>query len=267
MDPVRSRMITTTTIGSEEDRYPILESIWDFFSEKATKTVFVSIGSASTCLPDLDFAEMIGCPILKLDTPSEAKKWLEVKDILKTRKVPESASDFAKPAMKKWVLAKNLVVKECFPSYANGTIEINGSLCQMQSWTSLLKEYCNSIGISEENPHVDIVKIEASENISMFLNSLWHCGFRPSLLLIHWPESPNTDLACLIPAAHLQMLGYALVGKEQNKFLYYYTDVNYYETCEWDIVSNKCENPLMKNLIESIFPVSQKTGVQFPLQK
>jgi hypothetical protein len=64
-------------------------------------------------------------------------------------------------------------------------------------------------------------------------------------------------------AAHLQMLGYALVGKEDNRFLYYYTDVNYYETCSWEKVANKFENPLMRELVRSIYPGTEGV-VTFP---
>ena len=91
-------MIQTVSIGAKEEPYPMISNVWDFFSTKGTKTVFVSVGTGKTCVPDLEFAETIGCPILKLDSPEDTQKWQEVKEILKTRKLGESTSDFAKAA-------------------------------------------------------------------------------------------------------------------------------------------------------------------------
>ena len=75
-----------TTIGSKDDPYPMISNIWDFFSSKGIKTVFMSVSSGKTPLPELDLAENIGCPILIFDTAAQCKKWEECKDILKSRK-------------------------------------------------------------------------------------------------------------------------------------------------------------------------------------
>lgn len=260
-------MISTTTIGTKEEPYPMIANIWDFFSEKGTKTVFFSVGSGNTCVPDLDFAETIGCPLVKLDTPEFYKKWDEIRDLLKSRKISETTTDFAKPAARKWVLPKNLIVEDCIPSMYDGSIEINGVTIKTRKWVDLVKEHCARIGLSEGELRLDAVKIDSSPFTSLILDSLWQSGFRPSVLLINWIESPDTNTSSLLCAGHLQMLGYALVGKEGNRFLYYYTDTNYYETCSWEQPAKRFENPFVSNLAKAIYPGSTGGSIHFPLAK
>jgi hypothetical protein len=268
LEGIKSRMISTTSIGSKEEPYPMISNVWDFFSTKGTKTVFVSVGTGNSCLPDLDFAETIGCKVLKLDTPEHSQKWREVADILKTRKVTETTSEFAKSATRKWVLPKNLLVEECVPSYWNGTSDYNGTTLKTQNWFDLVRKHCvETIGLAEEDVHVDILNVDVCPFENQVLESLWHTGFRPSLLLIHWCSSPDEDLQTLNTAAHLQMLGYALLGKEGKRFLYYFTDVNYFETCSWETVAKRFENPFVSNLVKTVYPGSEGTIVHFPLTK
>lgn len=258
-------MANTTNIGSQEEPYPMLENVWNFFSEKGTKVVFVSIGTGNSCLPDLDFAETVGSPILKLDTPTDSQKWADVKEILKTRKITDTTSEFAKSATRKWVLPKNLILDESIPSFSNGTIDLSGSTLQTRSWLDIVKSHCNHLGL--QDLRLDIVKIDSSPYTSSILESLWQSGFRPSLLLINWLQSPDSDMGALLNAAHLSMLGYCLIGKEGNRFLYYFTDVNYYETCSWETVSKRFENPLLVTLLKSIYPGSEGLKIHFPVEK
>jgi hypothetical protein len=262
-------MIPTTTIGSKDEPYPMIANVWDFFSQKGTKTVFVSVGTGKTCLPDLDFSETIGCPILKLDTPEKTiQEWNEIKDILKTRKITETTSDFAKAATRKWVLPKNIHVQRCVPSLYTGTIETQEGPVSTKRWYDLVAEHCKQIGLPEEDVHIDILKIDTCDYQSSVLHSLWQTGFRPSLLLLHWNNSPDSDLPSLLTAGHLQMLGYVLVAKEGDRFLYYYTDTNYYETCSWETPAIRFENPFVSNLVKSISAGSENsTRVHFPLSK
>jgi hypothetical protein len=262
-----NRMTSITTIGSKEEPFPMLANIWDFFSQKGTKTIFVSIGTGNSCLPELDLAEMVGCKILKLDVPSESQKWRDVGDILKSRKAVESTSEFAKFATRKWVLPKNLLIESSLPSFAQGTVDLQGSIIPTRTWSDILTQHCvNSVGLAQEEVHIDILKLENCALESQVLSSLWDSGFRPSLLLIHWSQSPDSSVQTTNLAAQLQMLGYCLIGKEGNRLLYYYTDVNYFELCSWETVSAKYENPLMKELIRSLIPGGQG-GVAFPLEK
>lgn len=260
-------MISTTTIGTKEEPYPILKNIWEFFSEKATKTVFVSVGTGNTCVPDLDIAETLGCPLLKLDTPENTKKWNEVKEVLKNRKFNDEFQEFAKPATRKWVLQKNLVIKEGIPSFHAGTIQTQSGTIPTLDWIQVLQEHCSSLQIPEDQVRLDILKLDLCPFETEVLTSLWNCGLRPSLLSIHWCSSPDSDIGTLNTAAQLQMIGYSLVGKEGNRFLYYYTDINYYETCSWETLSKNTENPFIANLLKSIYPGTEKNIVQFPVQK
>lgn len=260
-------MLSTTTIGSKEEPYPMLGNIWDFFSTKGTKTVFVSVGTGTSCLPDLDFAETLGCPILKLDTPETTRKWEEIKEILKTRKVSDSTSEFAKPAWRKWVLPKNIHTESYLPSLYNGTIQVDGEELKTKPWFDILKEHCAKIGLPEDDIRLDFLKVDLCDQTPFVLHSLWQSGFRPSLLLVHWNNPPDADLQTLLPAAHLQMLGYALIAKETNKFLYYYTDTNYYETCSWETPAKRFENPFVKSLANAIYPGSEGASIHFPTTK
>jgi hypothetical protein len=257
-------MLTISNIGTKEEPYPMLGNVWDFFSTKGTKTVFVSVGTGNTCLPELDFAETIGCKVLKLDTPETSKKWTEVVEVLKTRKVSDTTSEFAKLAARKWVLPKNLCIDSSIPSHCNGTLVVEGNTIQTRSWPSILEEHCTkTIGLPAENVHIDVLKIDLCPFEDQVLSSLLSSGFRPSLLLINWISTPDQDMRSMNLAANLQMQGYALVGKEDSRFLYYYTDVNYYETCSWEKVATKFENPLMRELVRSIYPGTEGV-VTFP---
>jgi hypothetical protein len=249
-------MFALTKIGPKDAPYPMMDAIWDFFSTKGVKTVFLSIGSGPTCLPELELAETIGCPLLKLETPETAKPWTEIKELLKTRKATETTSEFAKPAARKWVLPKNLLVVETLPSFTAGTITVNGTQIACQRWHDILAQ-------TGSESRIDLLKLEWPGLEAMLLESLWQSGLRPSLLLVTWSASPDEETTTMNTAAHLQMLGYALVGKEGLNYLYYYTDVNYYETCEWSVPSIKMENPLMREMFKSLYPGS-KGGISFP---
>lgn len=258
-------MTSIVTIGSSEAPYPMVSNVWEFFSEKATKTVFVSVGSGSSCLPDLDIAETLGCPLLKLDLPESASKWVEIQEILKTRKYNETMSEFAKPASRKWVLPKNLHIRTCVPSFGEGTLQIHSQPIETKSWTSLITEHCTSLG--HPDVRVDLVKVEPMPFQEVILESLLLQGFRPSLLLVHWNEAPDTSVTTVSVAGHIQMMGYALIGKVENRFLYYYTDVNYYEMCSWERVARHFENPLMHTLLKGLYPGSENVKVQFPISE
>ncbi len=257
-------MITTVTIGAKEEPYPMVSNVWDFFSSKGTKTVFVSVGTGKTCVPDLEFAETLGCPILKLDTPGQTQAWTEVKELLKVRKVADITSEFAKPAARKWVLPKNLITESIIPSFTKGTMESAKGTIQTKPWLDILQDHCKQMGLPDDSLRLDILKVDSCEHEHIVLDSLWQTGLRPSLLLIHWNQSPDSDLPTMLTAAHLQMIGYCLAAKEGNRYLYYFTDVNYYETCSWETVAKKYENPLMLNLVRSITP-GGAGAIQFPL--
>ena len=243
----------------------MVSNVWDFFSVKGTKTVFVSVGTGSTCLPDLELSETLGCAILKLDLPERSEQWKGIQEVLKIRKTTDETPEFVKPAARKWVLPKNLRVLSCVPSFTKGTMDYNGQTVETQTWTTLLEEHCKTLGLSETR--IDILKLDTFPSQNLVLDSLWQQGFRPSLLLINWNESPDSNVTQTLTAGHLQMLGYALVGKEENRYLYYFTDTNYYEMCSWETPAKRVENPLMVTLLKGLYPGSEGVSVQFPLSQ
>ena len=157
-----------------------------------------------------------------------------------------------------------MITEPVIPSLYNGTIETEKGPVVTKPWIDVLQTHCKNIGLSDDNIRLDILKVDNCPFQHTVLDSLWQTGIRPSLLLIHWISSPDSDLSTLLSAAHLQMIGYCLAAKEENRYLYYFTDVNYYETCSWETVAKKYENPLMLTLIRSINPGSAG-AIQFPL--
>jgi hypothetical protein len=202
-----------------------------------------------------------------LDTPETAQKWEEIKEILKTRKVTETTSDFAKPATRKWVLPKNILTESYLPALYNGTLQIDGKEMKTKAWLDILKEHCARLGLPDDEIRLDFLKVDLCEQTPFLLDCLWQSGIRPSLLLIHWNHPPDADITTVLSAGHLQMLGYAHIAKEGNRFLYYYTDVNYYETCSWETPAKRFENPFVKNLAQAIYPGSEGVSIHFPTKE
>lgn len=255
-------MISTSTIGSKEDPYPMISNIWEFFNEKGTKTVFLSVGSGQTPLPELDICESLGCPILKLDTQANCDKWEECKEILKTRKAQDTTSDFAKAAQKKWVLPRNIHVTHGIPMTTNGSVDFYGKQIPSISLIDAVIQHCKNMNIEE--PRLDLLKVEDCAFESEVLHALILQGLRPAFLLICWNETPDTNTTSMITAGNLQMIGYSLIAKEKNRFLYYYTDVNYYESCSWEEVSTNLQNPFVNNIVKTIYPNTTRNVLAFP---
>jgi hypothetical protein len=67
--------------------------------------------------------------------------------------------------------------------------------------------------------------------------------------MIHWESSPDSTLETSLVAGHLQNIGYGLVNKWKNNYLYYFTDKNLYEMCSWE--ATESPNPLLSKLFES----------------
>jgi hypothetical protein len=51
-------------------------------------------------------------------------------------------------------------------------------------------------------------------------------------------------------AGHLQNCGYALIGKEGNKYLYYFVDNDVYSTCSWENVGSV--NPMVDGVVAEV---------------
>ena len=225
MDPLIENIVL-----NESENFPVFRNLWDFFAAKGNKVNFVSFGTSCSPMVELHLSENLGCKVFLFDENQEScQKWNEVKDLLKTRKLSETTSNFAKGAIRKWVLPQNIVVRNEFPSF--GTLK------------SIIS------GLNENN-RIDVLKVDCSETkTAELLYSVLHNGYRPGILMIHWESSPDSNLPATLLAGHLQNLGYGLVSKSKQNYLYYFTDKNLYEMCSWEIT--EVQNPLLSKLFES----------------
>jgi hypothetical protein len=218
-----------------DEHFPVLKNLWEFFASKGNKTVFVSLGNSKSPLVDLHFSESLGCKIhLICETKENEEKWNEVKEVLKTRKVLETTSNFAKLAVKKWVLPQNIL--------------LSSNPLHFSSVKQSISSLCSALGVEER---IDILKIDTSTTkLAESLYGILHFGYRPGIILVHWETSPDSTLETTLLAGHLQNLGYGLVAKSGNNYLYYFTDKNVYEMCSWE--TNEVPNPLVAKILETV---------------
>jgi hypothetical protein len=218
-------------LGGEGDKWPMLDSLWDFYNQKGVKTVFVSVGTGRTALIDLELAETLGCAVHLWGSTAS---WDEVRTILKDRKLPEGASDFAKGAETKWVLPKNV------RSYA-GTPGIT------VSFDDCVHQTVESMKLTE--PRIDILKISLTGGAERkLIYALVDTPYRPGLILVDWSEMPDAHLFTTLVAGHLQNCGYCLVASHGSHFLYMFNDKCMYEYCSWE--TNKVPNPLVTEIMK-----------------
>lgn len=233
----------THHIGNKDDLLPMVHNFNNFFSQKGSKTVYVSVGSSKSPLSDLDFIESIGCPLHLFDTDDEnIKKWNEVVEVLKTRKVTNETTDFAKESSKKWVLARNVNLEKSLPSQYNGTVTIDNKDVKTVSLKEYVQQVCKKMDIDER---IDYLKLD-TPYVNNVLNTVLYEGYRPSLINVRWNDLPDENVNSMLMAGHLQMLGYSLLSKIDNKFLYLFENNNYYEACSWEKVG--LYNPLIMEL-------------------
>lgn len=252
---MNNAICNTITIGNGNAQFPFIENVWSFFSQKGIKTVFLSIGSSANSLPELDIAEYLGCPVHIFDTSKENfENWEKVKEVLKLRKTTEDTNDFVKVAAKKWVLPRNINTNNVLPLYYDGEIVTDSETHTTINVTKAVKEVCEKMGLKEEL-RVDILKIDFHEKESVVLNSFLFEGFRPSFILVNWTRKPSEDYTIMSTAGNLQMQGYVLIGKIDNKYLYYYTNENAYELESWDEINNDGKNPLIKTITSNTIQI------------
>jgi Methyltransferase FkbM domain len=259
MSSIPAQTTPTQIIGNKEHGFPMIENAWDFFSSKGTKTVFISVGTGASPLAELDLLEMMGCPV-HIFEPSAANilNWENVKGVLKTRKAVDVKGDFDKEALSKWVLPRNVLTRHELPSFYKGKVELNGESVTTVNVHETIVNICTEMKLQE--PRIDILKVDLSGNECAVLDTFLLEGYRPSLILVNWSESPDTCYKTLSAAGNLQMLGYSLVGKNGNKYLYYFTNKNYYEMCSWEEINEYNKNPLVKVLVEhTVSMVKAKT--------
>ena len=242
-------IIKLKLIGLNDDTWPTMQNIWDFYSKKGIKTVFLNIGVSTTAYTELEISESLGCPIHIWDAREEvAPMWEEVKQILKDRKRPDSASSFTELAEKKWVLPKNIRLYNGIPSFTNGFTEIHSNQYPTVSMESCVKQMIASMKLTEER--IDIMKICLTEGLEKaVLYALMNSPYRPGLLLVEWTTMPDSDLPTTLCAGHLQNCGYSLLANKDKHFTYMYNGDCMYEVCSWE--TNKSPNPLVAELLNA----------------
>jgi hypothetical protein len=246
------------------DPFPMLDRIWDIYVGKGIRTVFLSVGASASVLPDLEISESLGCPLNVVAlNESETAGWAEISTILKDRKREASASAFSEGAESKWILPKNIRVQPALPWWENGSVDLSGgSTVRTQNVGDLVKSICVAMKLKEAGSRLDILKVDTTTSCPglerSVVGAVLSAGFRPSILLVRWSQMPDVDLSTTIAAGHLQNCGYSLVGKLDNKFLYYFTDEDMYQICSWEKLS--INNPITTEIVRAARnPTQQKS--------
>jgi hypothetical protein len=249
------KIVSALAVGTAAE-FPMLERAWEMFSGKGIRTIFLSIGSSELALPDLEVAESLGCRLHAVPLNAEERtKWEEVGSILKARKRENPKYDFSEGAEKKWILPKNLLVQSTLPWWGAGELQLGQERVATEEIGEQMKRLCADAKIKDAVSRIDILKIDTKSSAPGFENAflpfLMASGYRPAAILVNWNSMPDTNLATTQTAGHLQNCGYALVGKKDSKFLYYYIDNNAYEFCSWEEMST--QNPLLTTIARNVY--------------
>lgn len=238
--------MTTVLFGkTSSNPMPMIEKLWDFYSNKGIKTVFISIGTSCSPIAELEIAAMIGCPLHIIEWDEiKLVGWDSVKKILNTRKSGDTY--FTKDVETKWVLPTNLRISNALPFFYNGTIDICGLISTID-FNIYVKNICEKMGLLEKR--IDLFNIQTGNEIEIpIIFALLNSTFRPGLISITYTHTPDSNLLSTQLAGHLQNIGYALIAKEQNKFLYMFKDNNAYEFASYEDMS--VDNPLIYEIIK-----------------
>jgi hypothetical protein len=268
---IRSTLSKMVGVVGEKggDAFPILDRIWDVYASKGIRTVFLSVGSSKVALADLEIAESLGCPINVVPlNGSEVNSWNEVSGILKERKRETTASPFSIGAETKWILPKNLRIYDAVPWWHTGAMDLSGGSVSLktQKFSDFLQGIATTMKIKDNSVRVDILKIDtvaSSPGLERpILYSMLDAGFRPSLVLVRWSQMPDYDLSTTLAAGHLQNCGYSLIGKIDDKFLYYFTDEDIYQICSWEGITSN--NPITMEIIKAAKYPRTTSAVEVP---
>jgi hypothetical protein len=252
--PVRMLLTTTCGVGSASP-FPILDRMWDIFSGKGIRTVFVSVGASASCMPDLEIAESLGCPInLVALSTAEQEQWAEVSSVLKERKRGEDAKfPFSAGAEGKWILPKNVRAQPALPWWVAGSVSLGGFDLKTQAVGDLMESICTTMKLKDNAKRIDILKLDTVQSAPglerAVLGAILNAGYRPATILVNWSERPDVDLATTLAAGHLQNSGYRLMSKLDNKFLYLFMDSDVYQICSWEDINYM--NPLVQEIVSS----------------
>jgi hypothetical protein len=206
-------------------------------------------------MPDLEIAESLGCPLnLVALSAAEQEKWAEVSSILKERKRPEdSKHPFSAGAESKWILPKNVRLQPALPWWTTGSVSLGGFEVKTQPVKELLESICTTMKLKDAANRIDILKLDTVESAPglerAILGAVLNAGYRPATVMVNWSERPDVDLATTLAAGHLQNSGYRLMGKIDNKFVYFFMDSDVYQICSWEDL--KYTNPMLQEIISS----------------
>ena len=251
-DKVNTPKIPIKLMGSKgSNPIPMFEKLWDFFSLKGIKTVFISLGTTSSPLAELEIAEILGCPlnIVEYDSAKLAQ-WNSVSTILKDRKESdETKSDFTNEVVNKWVLTKNIRITNKLPYFFNGSIETGDRTIETVSINTYVENICSLMNISSENARIDILNIQLGNELeqSVLYAFLNNC-YRPGFIVVNYTFNPDSNLLSTMIAGHLQNVGYTLISTEDSKFLYVFNDKNAYEYCSYE--QKYVDNPLIEECMK-----------------
>ena len=245
-----------TQVGAKScDPFPMIDKAWDVFAGKGIRTVFLSIGSSKSPLPDLEISESLGCPLhmVPLDA-AERANWSEVAAVLKARSRDSSASPFTEMVETKWILPKNIRMIDSLPWWEKGTVDISGTQISTERVSSLIAGVCDTMKLKDGARRLDILKVDTTSVAPgleiPILGSILSAGFRPSVILVKWSNLPDENTQAMIAAGNLQCCGYSLLNVSQDKFLYFFNDDNMYEICSWQQQADI--NPMAKEIINSV---------------
>jgi len=257
INPMMSPTLRTVIGKDSSEPFPMLDRVWDIFSQKGIRTVFLTIGASISVAADLEIAEGLGCPLNVVTlNQDEQNKWAEIATIIKERKRDEkTASTFSQGAESKWILPKNLRVQSVLPWWTNGTIDLsNNTPIKTQFVGESMTSICSTMKIKDNITRIDVLKVDTRSSApgleKGILSAVLNAGFRPAVILVHWDQRPDVELSTTIAAGHLQNAGYRLMSVIDNKFLYYFTDNDMYQVCSWE--DTTCNNPLVNELVKSV---------------
>ena len=230
----------------------IVDRVWDTFSQKGVRTVFVTIGNSSSSLADLELAESLGCPINCVPIgEQQVEEWKEVASVLKERKRTETAKfEFSVGTNEKWVLPKNIRIQESLPWWFNGTIDVSGDVVKTERFVQFAERLCKEMKVKDNDVRIDILKLDVKTGFERaILSALLDAGFRPAIIVVNWQKMPDTDLSTTLAAGHLQNSGYKLLKATGPQFLYFFTNNDMYQICSWE--KTDVTNPMLNEIVES----------------
>jgi hypothetical protein len=236
-------MIPLTLIAKDYDPFPCLESLWSIYSKKGIKTVFISLGASKSCIPDLELAETLGCPLnIAPANEEQTAMWLETKEVLVSRTRSDAKFEFSQGAEDRWIVPKNFRMKTFPKFWGSGPRDSE----PLNIW---VQSICFDMGLTESR--IDVLKIDLGNGDEReALLAVLDAGFRPGCILVNWSHMPDTNVPTTLTAGHLQNTGYKLIAKYDTKFLYFFTDRDLYMTCSWEDAS--CPNPMVAEIIKMI---------------